>query len=123
MPVRGGPDDLKANAQVEDRHGPVLGSSRRSPHMLYMRVSPNWGYLIGGPQNKDFKSFGVYIGGPLIWGNYHMLFLAVGRLSRGGWVLADTVGQEYIGLKRVLGQGIFDLCGRFSQRLGCVQMN
>ena len=29
------------------------------------------GTLFGGPNNKDYSILGVYIGGPLILGNYH----------------------------------------------------
>ena len=32
-----------------------------------MGVSQNWGYHFGGPNNKDYNIFGLYIGVPLFW--------------------------------------------------------
>ena len=34
----------------------------------YQGVSQNYGYLFGGPNNKDCSILGVYIGVPLFWG-------------------------------------------------------
>ena len=36
-----------------------------------MGVSQNYGYLLGGPNNKDYRILGS-IWGPLILGNYHI---------------------------------------------------
>ena len=33
-------------------------------HMSHMGVSQNWGYLIGGPQNKDCSILGSILGSP-----------------------------------------------------------
>ena len=40
--------------------------------MAYMEVSQNYGYLLGGPYNKDYSILGSILGCPIL-GNYHMV--------------------------------------------------
>ena len=47
---------------------------------LWFRDPQNWGYLIGGPHNKDHSILGSILGSPIL-GNYQVCLWPKGQLS------------------------------------------